>query len=118
MNLLTDSEEEDDTETSQQIEQWTALMFACYNGHSAIVDRLVRVPGIWIMYRDTDDDLYSKGQTAPSVAYNDVDCVRILAETGKVNWNIFSILYGSPLNAAIRCGRTDCLGKGSINYRL
>ena len=63
--------------------QWTALMFACNAGNSAIVSRLVQVPGLDINYQDED------GYTAAHVltVQGQPECVRILAETGRVDWN-------------------------------
>ena len=66
----------------------TGLMFACNAGNSAIVSRLVEVPGLDINYQDED------GETAAHYASNEpsydpghTECVRILAETGRVDWN-------------------------------
>ena len=66
----------------------TALMIACKNGCSSIVSRLVQVPGLDINYSETDG-----GYTAAHLAcYNghldgSTECVVILAETGRVDWN-------------------------------
>ena len=57
--------------------KWSGLMFACERGHSAIVSRLVQVPGLDINYQDVIMASYH-GQTK---------CARKLAETGRVDWN-------------------------------
>ena len=58
-------------------------MFACHRGNPAIVSRLVQVPGLDINYQNKD------GETAAHLAsYNgQTECVRILAETDRVDWN-------------------------------
>ena len=61
----------------------TALMFACAAGNSAIVSRLVQVPGLDINYLDENDDTAAHGASW----HVHTDCLRILAETGIVNWN-------------------------------
>ena len=62
----------------------TALLFACLRGNSAIVSRLVKVPGLDINYQDE-----KLGETAALMASyrGHTEIVRILAETGKVDWN-------------------------------
>ena len=63
-------------------EKATALMIACRQGYSAIVSRLVEVPGLDINY-EVD------GCTAAHLAsFNgETECVRILALAGRVDWN-------------------------------
>ena len=84
--------------------QWTALLFACEDWNSAIVSRLVQVPGLDINYQDEEE-----GWTAPLVAciYGDADCVRILAETGRVDWNKANEWGKTPLFWALRGGVSD-----------
>ena len=63
--------------------QWTAMTFACFADNSAIMSRLVQVPELDINYQDDN------GYTAAHYASMEhrTECVRILAETGKVDWN-------------------------------
>ena len=73
------------------------LMFAFGRGNSAIVSRLVQVPGLDINYQDEDGDTAAhraseRGQT---------ECVRILADTGKVDWNKTEFEGETPLHCAI-----------------
>ena len=66
----------DDEETFVEDE---GLISACKDGNSAIVSRLVEVPGRDINYQDEN------GDTAAHVART--ECVKILAETGTVDWS-------------------------------
>ena len=61
----------------------SALMIACGLGNPAIVSKLVQVPGLDINY------YIENGETAAHFASveGDTDCVRILAETRRVDWN-------------------------------
>ena len=73
----------------------TALMVACSAGNSAIVSRLIQEPDLDINYEDR------RGYTALLLADESghTDCVRILAETGRVDWNkreILAILLRYP----------------------
>ena len=58
--------------------QWTALMFACQYGNSAIVSRLLKEPGLDINYQD------ERGRTAVFLARRHMRCLKILADTGRV----------------------------------
>ena len=62
----------------------TGLMLACESGHPAIVSRLVQVPGLDINYQEAKE-----GWTAALQAIDNghTECVRLLAETGRVDWN-------------------------------
>jgi len=84
--------------------QWTALMFACNAGNSATVSRLVEVPGLDINYQDEED-----GNTAAHMASYEghTECVRILAETGRVDWNKRSKWGRTPLYRALLEGHSD-----------
>ena len=94
-------------------------MFACNSGNSAIVSRLVEVPGLDINYQDE-----KYGDTAAHLASQSghTEVVRILDETGKVNWNkrdkrgwrgdtpIMMALKGSKteiVEILLRCPRVD-----------
>ena len=67
-------------DTTNRENQWTALMVACNAGNPAIVSRLVQVPGLDINYQDE-----SGGTAALWACINGrTECVRILAETGRV----------------------------------
>ena len=78
-------------------------MFACRAGNSAIVSRLVEVPGLDINYQDEN------GWTAALLASweGQTECVRILAETGKVDWNKRDRWGETPLYLALESGYSD-----------
>ena len=63
--------------------QWTPLMFACDGYKHYIATKLVRVPGLDINYQDE----YGYTAVQLSCIYGDTHSLRILAETGKVDWN-------------------------------
>ena len=72
-----------DVNTKDMFEETTGLMAACKRGNSAIVSSLVQVPGLDINLQDDVECTAAhwaslKGRT---------ECVRILAFTGKVDWN-------------------------------
>ena len=82
--------------------KFTALMTACDAGNPAIVSRLVEVPGLDINYQN------ERGQTAAHRAsLGETRCVRILAETGKVDWNIRDEHDNTPLYQALVKGYSD-----------
>ena len=100
-----------DPRNSNWTRQWTALMFACCHGSSAIVSRLVQVPGLDINYQDEN------GDTAALLAsqWGHTECVRILADTGRVDWNC-SLIWGgqTPLYQALWGGHSvivDIIGQ-------
>ena len=93
----------------------TGLMFACESGNSAIVSRLVQVPGLDINYH-----YESFGYTAACLAcasgrsrknphfwawlysnHQETECMRILANTGKVDWNKADSWGRTPLYWAL-----------------
>ena len=82
----------------------TGLMVACYRGNSAIVSRLVQVPGLDINYQDK-----KRGFTAAHWAslWGRTECVRILAETGRVDWNKRGEEGQTPLYEALGGGHSD-----------
>ena len=83
--------------------QWTALMFACHLGNSAIVSRLVQVPGLDINYQDKNGDT-----AAHWASYTGhTECMRILAETGLVDWNKADNHGRTGLYCALRDGASD-----------
>ena len=83
----------------------TALMVACYAGNSAIVSRLVQVPGLDI--NDWDEDVVTAAHLACSQAHGRTESVRILAETGRVDWNKRNIQGYTPLSWALVGGHSD-----------
>ena len=83
--------------------QFTPLMFACRAGNSAIVSRLVQVPGLDINYQDRRG--WTVAQRASGRCHT--QCVRILAETGRVDWNKRNKRGRTPLYLALRRGRSD-----------
>ena len=84
--------------------QWTALMFACDAGNPTIVARLVQVSGLDVNYQEEE-----WGATAAHLASErgHTECVRILAETGRVDWNKRDIEGCTPLYWALRYGHSD-----------
>ena len=80
-----------------------ALLAACVHGNSAIVTRLVQVPGLDIMYEN------EKGGTAVNLASvrGHTECLKILAETGKVDWNKRNRSGRTPLHWALYGGQSD-----------
>ena len=83
----------------------TGLMFACQHGNAAIVSRLVKVPGLDINYHDE----YYQDDTAAHLASLEghTECVRILAETEKVDWNISNMENMTPLYWALLEGHSE-----------
>ena len=79
------------------------LMFAFGRGNSAIVSRLVQVPGLDINYQDVN------GWTAAHWASwrGQTECVRILAETDRVDWNKGDKWGRTPLYLALEEGHSD-----------
>ena len=79
--------------------QWTALTFALHGGNSDIVSRLVREPQLNLNYEDL------RGNTAAhrAVMWSEghPDCVRILAKTGRVDWNKRNQWGETPLYLAL-----------------
>ena len=89
-----------DAKDSGGFGQWTPLMFACVAGNPAIVSRLVQVEGLDINYQD------HYGHTASHRACH-TECVRLLALTGRVDWNIRDNYGYTPLYNALEEGRSD-----------
>ena len=83
----------------------TGLMIACEAGHPAIVSRLVEVPGVDIMFPNMF------GETAAHYAsfLGHYDCLKILADTGRVDWNRRDCLGRTPLFFALIMGHPDCV---------
>ena len=86
--------------------QMSGLMVACERGNSAIMSRLVQVPGLDINYQDRC------GLTAAHLASmrGHTECVRILAETGRVDWYKAGSWYKSgwtPLYCAVSYGHIE-----------
>ena len=89
--------------TANYRNQWTGLMVACEFGNSAIVSRLVQVPGLDINYQDEGGitaalQACMKGRT---------ECVRILADTGRVDWSKGKEGGRTPLYKALLWGYSD-----------
>ena len=83
--------------------QWTALMFACDAGNSAIVSRLVQVPGLDINHQDEDGDTAARWASDSG----HTECVSILAETDRVDWNKRNKGGRTPLYLALEQGHSD-----------
>ena len=96
--------------------QRTALMHA--SGHPAIVSRLVQVPGLDINYQDEDCS------TAAHLVSLDgrTECVRILAETDRVDWNKTDNWGCTPLLWALEKGHSDIVDiivqQSNIDYNV
>ena len=86
--------------------QCTDLIYACEFGTPAIVStsRLVQVPGLDINYQAE-----KYGNTAAILASErgQTDMLRILAETGRVDWNKANKGGQTPLYWALREGHSD-----------
>ena len=78
--------------------QWTGLMVACERGNPAIVSRLVQVPGLDINYQD---EKYGDNAAHGASLHGHTECLRILAETGRVDWNQREKYGRTPLYLAI-----------------
>lgn len=83
--------------------KWTGLIIACSVGNPAIVSRLVEVAGLDIDYQDFF------GHTAAHRACiaGQTQCVRVLADSGRVDWNKKNEENITPLYWAIDGGHTD-----------
>jgi len=113
VNTVSGSESEDYNQGQ------TALMIACKYGHSAIISRLVQVPGLDINYSDTD-----YGWTAAHLASHNgmTECVVILAETGRVDWNKKDDEGKTPLYNALEDRHDDIISiiakQPNIDYNV
>ena len=76
-------------------------MFACERGNSAIVSRLVQVPGLDINYQ------YDWTAALWACMNAHTECVRILAETDRVDWNKADKRGQTPLFLALINGYSD-----------
>ena len=84
--------------------QWTALMFALYRGNSDIVSRLTRLSEL---------DLSCEDHLGNTVAHRAAlwqqcqpDCVRALANTGRLDWNKRNQRGETPLYLALARGHS------------
>lgn len=99
--------------------QWTGLMVACKHGNPAIVSRLVQVPGLDINYQDE-----YQGDTAAYLASSKghTECVRILTETDRVDWNKADNWGCTPLYEALKNGHSDIVDiivqQSNIDYNV
>ena len=77
----------------------TGLMLACSRGNYNIVSRLVQVPELDINFEDE-----KRGFTSAHWASMEghTECVRILAETDRVDWDKRDKEGGTPLYWALR----------------
>ena len=93
-----------DIEVNKTPGRRTALMFACNSGNSTIVSRLVQVEGLNINYNKDEE-----GDTAAHLASmrGHTECLRLLVETGRVDWNIRDIYGYAPLYWALEEGCSD-----------
>ena len=91
-----------DVNTKESYYQRTGLWYACDRGNSAIVSRLLQVPGLDINYQ-------ADGWTAAIWASRKgrTEIVRILAQTGKVDWNKGDKWDQTPLFWALRKFQSD-----------
>ena len=80
---------------------WSGLRAACRHGNSAIVSRLIQEPGLDINYQN------EIGWTAAHLAWRHTECVRILAETDRVDWNKADRRGRTPLYWALKYGHSD-----------
>ena len=86
------------------------LMENCEDGNPDVMSRLVQVPGLDINYQD------ERGQTAALLACNlaQTECVKILAETDRVDWNKADMGGGTLLFWALERGHSDTLAQAAV----
>ena len=105
-----------------------ALIFACGTGNPAAVSRLVQVPGLDINYQT------EIGRTAAFFAsvHRNTECLRILAGTGRVDWNkadkqgrtplFWALMYGDShseiVDIIMQQPNIDCNVKSEFGYTL
>ena len=80
------------------------LLKNCYDGNSAIVSKLVKESGLDINFQDEE-----YGDTAAYLCcvWGYTKCVRILAETGRVDWNKRNKWGKTPLSLALHYRQSD-----------
>ena len=83
--------------------QWTGLIIACTVGNPAIVSTLVEVPGLDIDYQDVFG--HSAAHRASIAGHT--ECVRILADSDRVDWNKKNEYNITPLYWAIDEGHVE-----------
>ena len=84
--------------------QWTALMFALYSGNSDIVSRLARLSELDLNYEDHLGNTVA--HRAALWQQCQPDCVRALANSGRVNWNKKNQWGKTPLYLALDRGHS------------
>ena len=77
--------------------QETALMVACRADNPDIVERLLQVPELDINYQDEDGDTAAHGASINGQTW----CIRMMAKTGRVDWNIRDKYGRTPLTYAL-----------------
>ena len=99
-----------DIEINKAANNATALLYTCRFGRAGILSRLVQVPELDINHQDEDGDtaahLACYGYYSHS-CINHERCVRILAETGRVDWNKRDNDGQTPLYFALLRGHSD-----------
>ena len=96
----------------------TALIKACSVGDSDLVSRLVPVAGLDLNYQD---DLGSSAADRASY-HGHTECVKILADTGRVDWRKKDNWDGTPLYWALFRRHSDIVEiivqQPNINYNV
>ena len=79
--------------------QNTALMVACHFGYSAVLSRLIQVKGIDVNVNY--QDVHGITGAMLTIERGHTECLKILAKTGRVNWNMKNRWGLTPLHRAI-----------------
>ena len=98
--------------------EFTPLMFACQFGSHKIVRRLLQVPGINILFKDSTNWTAQHG--AAMAGYS--KCLKELAKMPGVEWNCQDNEGLSPLYVALNNGYPDCakiiLAKPGLDFTV
>ena len=98
-------------------DRWTALMFACWAGNHVMVERLVRVVEVDVMYQDQSGDSAAHKASERGEA----QCVKLLANTGRVDWERGNVWGQTPLYLALQGQHSNTVAiivKQNMDYIL
>ena len=98
--------------------EFTPLMFACQFGSHKIVRRLLQVPGINILFKNSYN--WTAQHEAPTWGHS--KCLEELAKMPGVEWNCQDNEGRTPLYMALRIGDPDCaeiiLAKPGLDFSV
>ena len=104
--------------TEPYYSEYTPLMFACSEGNYKIVRRLLQVPGINILFKDSTNWTAQHG--AAMAGYS--KCLKELAKMPGVEWNCQDNEGRTPLYVALHNGNADCaeiiLAKPGLDFTV